>query len=192
MEITAMTTTMTVGEIVDAITPCTWSAFAMSILNQILEGRRLSEKQEAAIVNFITKVRNRDAEKTDTNVKIHNLIQIFREARQKGVKKGTLRVHQYIIREAPITGRNPESLYVIDRGREELVAIIRPDGTLDMRKGGIEDRQNIIEIDANPHQYIIKFGILTGHCSICGRILTDENSISKGIGPICAAKWGVV
>lgn len=31
------------------------------------------------------------------------------------------------------------------------------------------------------------FGRATGRCSCCGRTLTDPNSISAGIGPICAA-----
>lgn len=33
------------------------------------------------------------------------------------------------------------------------------------------------------------FGKLYGFCCRCGAILTDENSIEAGIGPICASKW---
>lgn len=33
-----------------------------------------------------------------------------------------------------------------------------------------------------------KYGKLYGTCCICGRTLTDETSISNGIGPICAEK----
>lgn len=35
-----------------------------------------------------------------------------------------------------------------------------------------------------------KLGHLYGSCVICSRRLTDEDSIAKGIGPICAAKQG--
>jgi hypothetical protein len=31
---------------------------------------------------------------------------------------------------------------------------------------------------------------LYGHCFICGRTLTDEESISLGIGPVCIGKLG--
>lgn len=31
-----------------------------------------------------------------------------------------------------------------------------------------------------------QFGIATGVCIICGRTLTDQNSVKAGIGPICA------
>ena len=35
------------------------------------------------------------------------------------------------------------------------------------------------------------FGAVYGSCCVCGRTLTDENSIAAGIGPVCAAKgWG--
>lgn len=32
------------------------------------------------------------------------------------------------------------------------------------------------------------FGKLYGICAVCGRILTDEKSIARGIGPVCAGK----
>ena len=36
-----------------------------------------------------------------------------------------------------------------------------------------------------------EFGKLYGICCRCAAILTDENSIREGIGPICAQKgWG--
>lgn len=34
-----------------------------------------------------------------------------------------------------------------------------------------------------------KFGMLYGTCCVCGRTLTDENSIKAGIGPVCAGKF---
>lgn len=34
-----------------------------------------------------------------------------------------------------------------------------------------------------------QYGKLYGMCVVCGRTLTDENSIAAGIGPICADKF---
>jgi hypothetical protein len=34
-----------------------------------------------------------------------------------------------------------------------------------------------------------EFGALYGTCCVCGRTLTDEQSIENGIGPICAGKY---
>jgi hypothetical protein len=33
------------------------------------------------------------------------------------------------------------------------------------------------------------YGVLYGVCCVCARMLTDENSIAAGIGPICASKF---
>jgi hypothetical protein len=35
-----------------------------------------------------------------------------------------------------------------------------------------------------------KFGKKTGHCCICSKLLTNAESVAKGIGPICADKMG--
>jgi hypothetical protein len=32
----------------------------------------------------------------------------------------------------------------------------------------------------------MEFGVLTGNCCVCGRELTDQASVSRGIGPVCA------
>lgn len=39
-------------------------------------------------------------------------------------------------------------------------------------------------------EQVAEFGIQTGMCAICGRTLTDPDSVAKGIGPICEQKYG--
>jgi len=34
------------------------------------------------------------------------------------------------------------------------------------------------------------YGLRTGQCSICGRELTNAESRARGIGPICAERFG--
>jgi Family of unknown function (DUF6011) len=36
-----------------------------------------------------------------------------------------------------------------------------------------------------------RYGKEIGRCGICNRTLTDETSISIGIGPVCMARWGI-
>lgn len=45
-------------------------------------------------------------------------------------------------------------------------------------------------IAADPKAAAIAYGKLTGTCSICGRALENEESVARGIGPICADKAG--
>lgn len=43
---------------------------------------------------------------------------------------------------------------------------------------------------ADPAAAAVEYGHRTGSCCICGRTLTDPESIAAGIGPICAGKFG--
>jgi hypothetical protein len=44
-------------------------------------------------------------------------------------------------------------------------------------------------IEADPERAAVLYGKASGNCSICGRDLTDPESIERGIGPICAGKY---
>jgi hypothetical protein len=53
-----------------------------------------------------------------------------------------------------------------------------------------ETQTAIMRVMQDPSAEAIAYGQKTGHCSICGLLLTNEKSIGRGIGPICAAKYG--
>ena len=46
------------------------------------------------------------------------------------------------------------------------------------------------DIEENGVEAAKRIGLLTGSCCVCGRTLTNEDSIAGGIGPICAGKFG--
>lgn len=48
----------------------------------------------------------------------------------------------------------------------------------------------IATVARDPLAAAIAHGRLTGHCAICGRLLVDPASVARGIGPICAEKFG--
>lgn len=48
----------------------------------------------------------------------------------------------------------------------------------------------VIEACQDPAQAAVAFGKAWGVCSACGRTLTDDESIARGIGPICAENFG--
>ena len=56
-----------------------------------------------------------------------------------------------------------------------------------MYTGKIQDQLKAILAD--PTEAVTAYGKLTGSCGACGRVLEDEDSLSRGIGPICAAKF---
>jgi hypothetical protein len=48
----------------------------------------------------------------------------------------------------------------------------------------------LTEAASDPLTMAIRYGKESGECSCCGRELTDPQSIERGIGPICAVKYG--
>lgn len=43
---------------------------------------------------------------------------------------------------------------------------------------------------ADPIGVMVKYGLETGTCGVCGRALTDADSVKAGIGPVCLKKLG--
>lgn len=48
----------------------------------------------------------------------------------------------------------------------------------------------LVLVAKDPEAASKRYGRELGHCGVCGRTLTDENSRANGIGPICADKAG--
>lgn len=51
-------------------------------------------------------------------------------------------------------------------------------------------RKLLRELAANPAKTCEEQSLKTGHCSCCGRGLTNHTSVTLGIGPVCREKWG--
>lgn len=51
-------------------------------------------------------------------------------------------------------------------------------------------RETIMGAASDPISAAIRYGKITGSCSCCGKELTVKESIERGIGPICARKFG--
>jgi hypothetical protein len=69
-----------------------------------------------------------------------------------------------------------------DEGRN-YAKLLLPSGGWDYERGAVytlkpEERLTLAEISA--------WGISTGVCAICGRLLSTAESVAAGIGPICA------
>ena len=46
-------------------------------------------------------------------------------------------------------------------------------------------------LSADPTNVISGYGRLTGACALCGRDLTDQDSVDRGVGPVCAKNFGL-
>ena len=94
-----------------------------------------------------------------------------------------------------ISRKNGDSLcWVKVDGVERVVGKIE-NGVLVLFSGRISVAQagklkdDLLAIEADPERAAVLYGKASGNCSICGRDLTDPESIERGIGPICAGKY---
>jgi hypothetical protein len=56
--------------------------------------------------------------------------------------------------------------------------------------GDTSDR--LAQIVDNPAHYAGAYGMFSGRCGLCGRKLTDPESVERGIGPDCVQKLPVI
>lgn len=59
----------------------------------------------------------------------------------------------------------------------------------DFHKLGFQRQLSVVEaIAADPAQALSDYGHEVGRCGVCNRTLTDPESITRGIGPVCAER----
>ncbi len=50
--------------------------------------------------------------------------------------------------------------------------------------------EQVVAVGRDPFGSLVAHGHRTGDCGICNRRLSDPESVARGIGPVCAAKYG--
>lgn len=182
--------------LIEALRPLAgWHQFAASLLQQYGERGALSEKQVAAGWAAVEKQKAREAEKVAKRqersgvVDIAGIQALFDKARASGLKKPHFRTDVLKISVAPPTSRNAGALYV--KHRNEYAGKI-VGSTFQAAYGAAPEVLSLLqELAANPEEVARKYGRETGSCCCCGRELTDPASVAAGIGPDCAANWGL-
>lgn len=177
-----------------------WSGFAASLLEKLSKYGSLSDNQIAAVRSMQAKCEARRAERAAERLQArHNAVEVdlspirrmFEQAHQSGYKRPVYRAADLILSRAPDTGKNPGAIYVkrADGGDDGNGYLGKLVGT--SYQGKPDAHAALAAIAADPRGEAIRYGQRTGQCSCCGRELTAEASISAGIGPICASKWGL-
>ena len=166
-----------------------WNSFAQSLVEQIINKGSLSEKQMFAASAMLMKIKNNKEERQRNIVSIDlsNVKKIFDKAHE-AIKNPKFRVDNMVLSRAPDNGRNAGAIYVKVDGEYAgkvtggyWLPFKAPEGTF----------EKLQEIAKDPLGSAVAYGKRTGNCSACGRDLTNHGSIEKGIGPICAERWGL-
>ena len=123
-----------------------------------------------------------------------NTPEIFRvfEAAAAHKQDPTLVFGTVTIKFAPADGANPGALYIYIR--EHYVGKILPDGRF-FAKWGRPASKKLLgfarKVTFETTKHIVEFGQWSEKCACCHRKLTDPESIERGVGPVCAKKWGL-
>ena len=167
-----------------------WNSFAQSLVEQIINKGSLSEKQMFAASAMLMKIKQNKEDKQSNIVSIDlsNVKKIFDKAHE-AIKSPKFRVDNMVLSRAPDSGVNAGAIYVKVNGEYAgkvtggywLPCKGSPEGTL----------EKLRDVAKDPLGSAVAYGKRTGNCSACGRDLTNHGSIEKGIGPICAERWGL-
>jgi hypothetical protein len=113
----------------------------------------------------------------------------FDRARASGLIRLRLNLGGLVVKPAKATGRNAGALYVTEGG----TYLGKVAGGQFIREAccGEEQATKVAALLSDPKAALEASGQETGQCAMCGLTLTDPDSIARGIGPICAERWGM-
>jgi hypothetical protein len=161
------------------------NSFAASMAASIGQYGRLTPNQLAACERIAKAPPPAAAPQVDTD----RLMAAFDKARANGLKRPKMRFEVFEASLAPSTGRNPGAVY-LKAGETYLGKIDSSGKFFASRDASPEQRAAIVKTMADPLAAAVTYGRRTGNCAICGIELTNKESINRGIGPICADKFG--
>jgi len=113
----------------------------------------------------------------------------FAKAKEAGLKHPKVRTGELTFSCASATSANAGCLYV--KAGETYLGKITPAGQFFRGRDCTPSQADTVaRVGRDPMAEAVAHGKRTGACSICARELTDPVSIERGIGPICAERFG--
>lgn len=173
--------------------------FAQSLVQTIHRYGRLTDRQLAAVTrNVATAVRptrvSVDASKIQSAFD-----KFFETAAQLGPRANSRGISPRLVigglkfKPAKSSGRNPGAIYVTrkdDAGENEYLGKIASGQFHASPACTDETAAEIARVAQDPEAAAVAHGRITGNCAICSRTLSRHDSITRGIGPICASRMG--
>lgn len=166
--------------------------FAVSLRNQVMCGKTLTERQMFAAKNCVAKF---NASKVAAAQREEQAVEVNVSAVEQMLSNGKRTLlnpkvrllgandQTFVLSLAPAYGKNAGAIYV-KSGDDYLGKIV---GGKFVRAGACSMLQesDVVAACSNPEKAAVAYGQRFGICSCCGRTLTNALSIELGIGPIC-------
>jgi hypothetical protein len=122
-------------------------------------------------------------------VSVESIETALRTATGNGLKNPKLRLAGFVFSLAKASSQNAGAIYVRAAGGEYLGKVMGGK-FFAVRECGAEREAQIVDVASQPADAAVAYGRTTGSCACCGRELTDPESVERGIGPVCATKFG--
>jgi hypothetical protein len=117
------------------------------------------------------------------------LMRAFRHARITGLKYPKVHVGALRFSMAQDDSKNPGYLYIKAHG--DYAGKISPEGEFQAaRTATAKQCERIASVARDPLAAAVAHGHATGNCAVCSRPLSDAESVTRGIGPVCAKRFG--
>ena len=173
--------------------------FHADLLAALIKYGELTERQEAAVRIAAAKsaarklqwAAERAARDADAAVLSLDKIRTGFDSAIRFLKRPKLRIADIQFSLAPATGRNAGCIYVVRSSDDTYLGkITQDDKFITSRDCTAADSETVARVAADPAAAATAHGHEFGNCSCCGRELTNPESVARGIGPICAERWG--
>jgi len=173
--------------------------FHADMLAALVKYGELTERQEAAVRNAAAKSAARKLQwaaeraERDAGAAVLSLEKIRTgfDSAVRFLKRPKLRIADIQFSLAPATGRNAGCIYVVRANDDTYLGkITQDDKFITSRDCTAADSETVARVAADPAAAATAHGHEFGNCSCCGRELTNPESVARGIGPICAERWG--
>jgi len=167
--------------------------FATSMGDALAKWGHLTDGQLAAV----TRCREGDAQRAQERAQMAAsapavdttaLEAAFGKAMASGLRTPRITLGGLTFKPAKPTGSNPGAIYVTERG--EYLGKVMAGKFLRVRACPEEAASQVAEMIRDPKSAAEAYGLRSGNCCLCNRLLTNKESLERGIGPICAEKFG--
>jgi hypothetical protein len=171
--------------------------FAQSMLVALYKFGSLTEKQMATVQRLTAQSAERkiriESERAERqasapSVDITTIETAFANAKSSGLKFPKLRLADFIFSPASDASKNAGAIYV--KSGDQYLGKISAGRFFKVRECDDTTEQQVLQVASDPKMAAVAFGMRTGVCSCCGAKLTNKESIERGIGPICAGRYG--
>ena len=165
--------------------------FARAMHDAVRKYGDLTPRQAEAVAKCIAREAERNARQTEPRVAVDTapIEAAFEAARKAGVRV-PLRLDTFVFSAAPANGRNAGGIYVKRADDQTYLGKIMG-GRFERRlECSPVEATAIAEAAADPYNAAIAYGRKYSRCSVCNAALSDPKSVARGIGPVCAAKFG--